>query len=123
MEQKIKRIVGRIKKNKEVMAVILFGSYVRSREYARDVDICVVLDKKYANYEMSKKRLEYLNFAPDKFDIQIFQLLPLNIRVKVLKEGKILYSKNLKKLYDISYQTIKDYFLFEPRYKDYIKAT
>jgi len=121
-QDKIKEIIDRIKKDKEVIAIILFGSYSRKKDYARDIDLCVMLDKKYSEYFMSKKRLSYLSGIPDKFDIQIFQLLPLYIRIKILKEGKILHSKNTKKIYNLAYETIKDYELFKPHYEDYIKA-
>ncbi len=124
MKTKIKKIVDRIKKNKEVLAVMLFGSYARKKiTPLSDVDLCIMLDKKYKTNDMVKKRLNYLAYSPDKFDIQVFQLLPLYVRMKVLKEGKILYSKDTRKIYDFAYQTIKEYERFKPRYEDYIKRT
>ena len=122
IQDKMNGVIDKIKKDKEVIAIILFGSYARKKEYAGDIDLCIMLDKKYSEYFLSKKRLSYLRGIPDKFDIQIFQLLPLYIRVKILKEGKILHSKNIKKIYAIAYETIKDYGLFKPYYEDYIKA-
>lgn len=124
MKPKIKKIVDKIKRNKEVMAIMLFGSYARKRiTPLSDIDLCIMLDKKYKINDMVKKRLNYLTYAPDKFDIQVFQLLPLYVRIKVLKEGKILYSKDTRKIYDFAYQTIKEYERFKPRYEDYIKRT
>jgi uncharacterized protein len=122
MENEITAAVDRIRKDKKVLAVLLFGSYARKQNYARDIDLCVMLDGSYSDFDMSRKRLDYLKYAKDKFDIQIFQLLPLNIRVKILKEGKLLYSKDEKRIYDVAYSTIKDYNLFEPHYKDYIEV-
>lgn len=71
---------------------------------------------------MAKKRLNYLSQFPNKFDIQIFQILPLYLKKKILEEGKILYSANMGRVYDIAYETIKSYNLFEPHYKDYIEV-
>ncbi len=122
MENEINVIVDRIRKDKEVIAVFLFGSYMRKKEYARDIDLCIVLDKNLDNKSMSKKRLRFLSYAHDKFDIQIFQLLPLHMRIKILKEGKVLYSKNEQKVYDLAYSTIRDFNLFEPHYNDYIEV-
>ena len=122
MESGIKKIVSKIKKDKDVIAVLLFGSYARNKKYARDVDLCVVLDKDYKDYKTSKKRLDYLKNAPDIFDIQIFQRLPLYVRISVLRDGKIIYLKNLKKLHDIAYGTIKEFAPFEHRYLDYINS-
>ena len=124
--KKINETVNKIRKDKKVIAVLLFGGYARKREYARDIDLCVILDPEYSKrqgaYELTKKRLKFLTYAPDKFDIQIFQLLPLYIRIKILKEGKILYCKDMRKIYDLAYRTIKEYEDFKPRYKDYIEA-
>ena len=70
--KQIREVVDKIKKDKDVIAIFLFGSYLRKKEYSRDVDLCVVLDKKnYEAKELGKKRLDYLTSAPDYFDIQI----------------------------------------------------
>ena len=120
MEQKIKQVVNKIKKDKDVIAIMLFGSYVRNKKYARDIDICVFLtnadDKK-----MFKKRLNYLKRTPDKFDIQIFQQLPLYVRISILRDGRILYLKNKKRLYDLACETLKSYTFFEKHYLNYIR--
>lgn len=121
IQKQIKKIVNEIKKDKEVAGILLFGSYNRKKEYARDVDLCVMFDKGDDKLVMAKKRLNYLSKVPDKFDIQIFQLLPLHVRIKILKEGKVLYSKKMRKIYDTAYKTVKEYNLFEPHYKDYVK--
>jgi len=122
MKQKIRKIVNKIKKNKEVIAIMLFGSYAKGKiTPLSDIDLCVMLDKKYNNCSMAKKRMGYLTGTADKFDIQVFQLLPLYVKNKILKEGKILYSKNIKKIYDVAYETIRKYEDFKPRYEDYIK--
>ncbi len=120
MEQQIKKIVDIIKKDRDVVAIILFGSYLKNKKYARDVDICVILEGKKDAKKFFRKRMDYLSRIPDKFDIQIFQLLPLNVRIGVLREGKILYLRNKSEIYNIAYETIKDYALFENYYKDYI---
>lgn len=120
MEQQIKKVVNIIKKDSDVIAIILFGSYLKNKKYARDVDMCVILKGKKDAKKFFKKRIEYLSHIPNKFDIQIFQLLPLNVRISVLREGKILYSSNRSEIYSIAYETIKDYALFENYYKDYV---
>lgn len=123
IEHKLKEIINKIRRDKEVIAIFLYGSYLRNREYARDIDLCVMVDNKgYSISSLGKKRLSYLISVPEHFDIQVFQLLPLYVRIKVLKEGKILYSRNQRMIYDIAYDTIKEYRLFEPHYLDYIEV-
>ena len=114
------KIVNRIKKDKDVIAIMLFGSYVRNKKYARDVDICVFL-KDDDDKKAFKKRLIYLKGTSDKLDIQIFQQLPLYVRINVLRDGKILYLKNKKRLYNLAYETLKSYAFFEKYYLDYIR--
>ena len=59
MENKeILKIIGKAKKDKQVIAVALFGSSLNGK--GRDIDICIILDRKYSNLEMSKKRLYFL---------------------------------------------------------------
>ncbi len=117
----IERKLKIIKKDKQIIAVLLFGSYITNRPYARDIDICLVLDKKYSNKEMTEKRIKYYGSLPDKFDIQIFQQLPLYIRKRILEHGKVIFCNDEDKLYGIAYATIKEYDQFRSKYIDYIE--
>lgn len=114
-------ILKKIQADKEIIAVLLFGSYVRNKEYARDIDICLVLDKKYSNKKMFEKLLKYSSLFPSKFDVKIFQHLPIYIRKRILEEGKIISLKNEPLLYDIAFQTIKEFDDFKDIYRSYIK--
>ena len=111
-------LTRKAKKDKDILAVILFGSYARNESF-RDIDACLVLrnDKSDAG----KKKLEYLAEFPD-LDIQVFQGLPLYIRTRILKEGKIIFCKDISKLYDIAIMTIKDFTYYEPIYREYLEA-
>ena len=116
----LQKIIERAKRDPEVIAIALFGSYAREEQY-RDIDICIFLaQKKYNELAISRKKLEY---TPDneKYDVQIFQQLPIYIRKRILKEAKILYQRNSDDLYDIYYSTIQQYAHFEPIYEGYLK--
>ena|SRR3989344_1864348 len=110
-----------IKADKEVIAVLLYGSCARG-ENGRDIDICLFLDKKYSNLQMSKKRVKYSSILPSKYDIHIFQQLPLYIRSTILKEGKVLLCKKEDKIYEIAIQTIKEFEMYKKIYYNYLKA-
>ena len=114
-----KKITEKAKKDKDIIAIALFGSSLKGK--GRDIDICLFMNKKYSNLHMSKKRLKFLKSLNSKFDIQIFQQLPVYIRIKILKEGKILYCKKEKLLYDIAFSTIKEFSGFKEIYESYIK--
>ncbi len=115
-----KRFIEKIKRDKEVIAMLIFGSYARGENH-KDVDICLVLSKKYSNKEMTNKRIKYYSDISSRFDIQIFQQLPVYIKVKILKEGKVVLCKNEDRLYEIAYDTIKEYDDFKEIYTSYIK--
>ena len=52
--------------------------------------------------------------------LKIFQQLPIYIRKRILKEGKILLDKNSDLLYELAFATIKEFELFEKMYKMYL---
>lgn len=110
-----------IAKDKEVVAVLLFGSHARNEEY-KDIDICVFLDKKYSNLHMSRKRLEYSSLFSNKYDVHVFQQLPVYIRKRILKDGKIIVCKNEDLLYEIAFATIKEFNTYSKIYYNYLES-
>ncbi|MGQ4833865.1 MAG: nucleotidyltransferase domain-containing protein [Candidatus Asgardarchaeia archaeon] len=110
-----------IKEDKDILAIVIFGSFTKDLPYA-DIDVCLILNKKMTKLEMSKKRLKYQTIIGDPFDIQVFQQLPLYIRMRILKEGVLYYCRDLDKLYDIAYRTIKDFVYFEKYYRYHLEA-
>lgn len=116
LERKLKK---KFMKDKEAIAVLVYGSYAREEQY-RDVDVCVVLNKKQNNLSMSKKRLAFMGDLPDIIDLQIFQQLPVYIRIRVLKEGKIILCKDEDRLYEIAFETIKEFDSYEKLYNMYL---
>ncbi len=119
MDISLKKIVKEAKKDKRVLAIVLFGSSLKGK--GRDIDICIFLKKKYSNHELSKIRLKFLRKTQEKIDIQIFQQLPLYIRIRIFKENKMLYCKNEDKMYEIAFKTIKEFGFFKKVYQMYLK--
>lgn len=113
--------INKLKKQRKIIAVLLFGSYVRNEPH-RDIDICLVLDKTYPSIRMSNKKIEYSAELPFKFDVSVFQQLPLYIRKRILENCKILFCKDEDRLYEIAYETIRDFNLFEKAYNYYLEA-
>ncbi len=104
----IDKIIEPFKKNRDVISIYLFGSYARGREKpSSDIDICVITDK-HAN------RDEILSNSSKKIDISIFHELPLTMRFRVIKEGKLLFSRDELKLHRIIVATIRSYLDFKP---------
>lgn len=101
------RIVARAAADPEVLAVILFGSRARGGAGpGSDFDVCLVLaSTPSSDVEAGRKRLEYLGVAD--VDVAVFQQLPLQIRSRVLKEGRVLFVRDEDALYALAARTAR----------------
>jgi len=113
--EKIKNIEG----FEKVAFIILYGSAAEGRmTEGSDIDLCMYYDG--APEEASRFRFKVLSeLFDDRYDVQIFQQLPIYVRVEVLR-GKVIYCKNKRFLYDVAIETIKDFERFKHRFYDYI---
>jgi len=122
MKARLEKFLLKVRDDPEIPAVFLFGSAARGEQGpTSDVDICLVFapgisDRLY----MAQKRLNYMSEAPEGLDIQVFQLLPLYIRHRILKEGKVLFCRDEDALYDIAFATIKAFEDFRHIYREYL---
>jgi uncharacterized protein len=116
----LRGLVNRARSDQRVLATFLFGSVARGEEMeASDTDICLVLAPgPYSALQLSKIKLEYRRDFD--LDIQVFQQLPLYIRKRVLKDGKILFSKDTERLYEVAFSFIREYADYEHIYRDYL---
>ncbi len=119
-QEEITRLVEKeVSKGNRVLAAILFGSF--PQEGFSDIDVCIVLyPGKYENLYLSEKRLE-LMMALEDFDIQIFQQLPLYIRIRVLK-GTVIFCREEKVLYEVAIQTIREFEDYKKIYDEYLRG-
>jgi uncharacterized protein len=121
MEKAITALINKVKKDKKILAVAFFGSYAR-KEKNKDIDICLFLfPGKYSLKEISKIKLKY-SFENEKYDLQIFQGLPIYIKKRILKDAKFIYVREEDLLYDLSFYTLKEYSHFKYIYEDYLQG-
>jgi len=115
------RLVDVAKADQDVLAVILFGSRARCEEtLASDFDICLVLQPGiYNDLELSQKRLQYLKSF--ELDVQIFQQLPLFIRRRVLRDGRVLFCQDEERLYEVAFRTAQRFEDYRHIYDGYLK--
>jgi len=122
MNKELSGLLEKLKKDKDVLAVSVFGSFARGEKH-RDIDVCVFLKPgKRRSIEISEKRLAYITKASDKLDIQIFQQMPLPIKHRILKEGKLIFCADEDKFFDMAYLTAKEFEDFKPIYKSYLEG-
>ena len=101
--------------------VILYGSYSTGEQREdSDIDLCVYMEA--GKDERFRVRINIQGSLGDRFDVQMFQDLPVYVRMEILK-GKVIFCRDMSQLNDIVYSTIMDYNLFEPSYKLYLGAS
>jgi hypothetical protein len=103
-----------------VDAIYLFGSCASGRaKPMSDMDICVIAKK-----EIPKEAKEaILSNSSRKIDMVLFHDLPYSIRFRVLKEGKLLYVRDVLTLQRIKTETLKYYLDFRPVIDRHIART
>ena len=108
LDENFNNIIGRISDIKKVKAIYIFGSQVNGRARKdSDVDIAVLTKGMSRNEE-----LEIIGFGDDDLDISVFDNLPLVIQFRVLKEGKLLFCRDEKAVYDTRVRVFKQYLDF-----------
>jgi predicted nucleotidyltransferase len=115
-------LLAKARQDTEVLAVLIFGSAARPEQTPlSDVDICLIMMPQPKPFEptvLSRKKLEYLeDFS---FDVHIFQQLPLYIRRRVLKEGRILFTRNEGLLYELAFRKAQAFEDFRHIYYGYL---
>lgn len=94
-----------------VLAVLLFGSQVNGDVTRGDVDICVVApgeDKNNLLFEIFSS----VDVFGKRYDVFIFEELPLYMKFEVLENHEVVFSKNIGELYEYFYfyrKLLEDY--------------
>lgn len=105
----IEKIVEDLKNYKEVIAIILFGSYAKGKEKPiSDIDIAVIADGLEEEISCYSSRL---------IEVVPFFRLPLYIQFEVLKYGKVLYVGNEEKFMEVKRKVLRDYLEMAPSYE------
>jgi predicted nucleotidyltransferase len=122
VEVLLRRLIAGAERDPDVLAIILFGSRARADAGPRsDVDVCLVLDLGVpSGLPASRKRLGYLTSGD--VDLTIFQQLPLYIRSRILKEGRVVFVRDEDRLYDLAVRTARSFEGFRHRYRRYLDA-
>ncbi|WP_292459539.1 nucleotidyltransferase domain-containing protein [Methanothermococcus sp.] len=86
----------------EAFGILLFGSYVKNEHTKRsDIDICLIgIDKSDIDICLigidKDDYLKILKKLGDKYDIKIFEELPLYIKIDIIKNHKVIWGNELE---------------------------
>ncbi len=102
--EKIKEIIEKLKQNKNVLSIYLFGS--RAKGTARensDFDIAVILDK-----DDFESRMKVEELQREGIDIVILNKANPLFILSAIKEGKLLFERN-KKAVEMKYKLARKF--------------
>ncbi len=117
----LKKLIKMAETDDDVLAVLLFGSVARGEKNGKDLDICLVFKKDTDKNKIFEKMVEYASIS-DIVDVKAFQLLPLHMRMRVIREGKILHVKNEDLVYDVVISTLREFEEFKFIYHSYLEG-
>ncbi len=88
---------------REILGILLYGSYLMDNETSRsDIDICIVAPNEDI-HQLISIILQNVNVTSKKYDVRVFQELPLYIKIHVIENGKLIYSGDKLDLYEYFY--------------------
>ncbi len=88
--------------NSLVLGVLLYGSVVTGESNERsDIDICVVAPSASDRVELSRWILS--NVRAERYDVRVFELMPLYLKMDVVEQGVVIYSSDIYELYEYFY--------------------
>ena len=113
----IERILTYLKRHPKVIAVYLFGSYVKDQKKPiSDIDIAVILKEPNKSDEADIGSL-----YSKKIDLVLFHRLPLHIQYEVFKYGKEIFVKDGDYLLELKLKILRDYLDYSRVY-NFIKS-
>lgn len=89
---------------KEVLAVLLYGSVVKDEETPRsDIDICIVAPGSENRVELLKEVYRNLDVFSKKYDVRIFEELPLYIQIQIIQNHEVIYARDIYEMHEYFY--------------------
>lgn len=103
-KETIKRDFSFLSKREDILAILLFGSRAKGVEDARgDTDVCIVAPACKERFGLLKEVYRNLDVYGKKYDVRIFEDLPLHIKMNVIEFNEEVYTKDPYGLYEYFY--------------------
>ena len=88
----------------EAFAILIYGSYSTGDANVRsDIDACIVLKNNDEEIKNLYRKILRISGKNEKYDIRIFEQMPLFMKIQVIKDGKIIYAKDKARLEEYFY--------------------
>lgn len=101
--KKIKKDFEFLKKEKGLLGVLLFGSRAEKKPHKKsDFDICIVAPNQEPSVVLGKV-FRKLDTVGKKYDVHVFEELPLYLQMEIIKNHRIMFTKDKYELYEYFY--------------------
>lgn len=108
VDRKLARLLERAQADPDVLAVIVFGSQARGEAGPdSDVDVCLVLSSPVDRDAAFRAKRSYSGGFD--VDLALFHELPLHIRRRVSREGKVLFTRDEERLYEVAIRAAREF--------------
>jgi len=88
--------------NDLILGIMLYGSAAKGEQTERsDIDLCVVAPKVDDRIRFSRSIMAQVKEG--RYDVRLFELLPLYLKMEVIEYGKVVYARDIYALYEYFY--------------------
>lgn len=114
------KLAEMLKKDKDIIAAYIFGSYASNNiGPLSDVDIAILLNKKFPKDNYFDKQLELIGevshiLRTDEVDVVILNRAPYPFAYGILSKNKLLFCRDDSERVKFQTKVIKEYLDFEP---------
>lgn len=85
-----------------MLGVMLYGSWARSEAHERsDIDVCIVAPEIQDKAAFWREAISGLR--DERYDVRIFELMPLYMKMAVIEEVVVVYSREVLDIYEYVY--------------------
>ena len=113
------RFIREVTEDNEILAVYHYGSSVNRTDF-RDIDLCIIsyCDDQFAFFDRFLHYSgSYAAMGQIPLDITLFSLLPLYIKIQVIREGIPVFVRDGDILFEKILQTNRQWDDYEPSYR------
>lgn len=92
----------------QILGVLLYGSQATGEAGpSSDIDLCIVAPQATDHSFLWRKFISHLRDS--RYDVRIFELLPLYLKAAVMEQGVVVHCKDEPELYEYFYPFLRDW--------------
>ena len=109
--QQVTPIIKELSLKDDVIALVIFGSVARGQARSiSDIDLCIVTPKDLPQ----SSRWDLISYGSEKIEVNLFCDLPITIRFRVIREGRVMCLKRPLLFHRIKAETVREYLDIAP---------